>query len=91
MLVVCPEDPLFIVCLPVDVDEGLAVHTVDVEHPIQVVHLVLEDTSWPAAGLPRNGFTLLIQTCRVNMQRDEKIYRNALAIAFLMCLLLKRQ
>lgn len=64
MLVICPEDLLFIVCLPVDVDEGLAVHAVDVEDAIQVVHLVLEDASWPATGLPRDSFSLLIQTCR---------------------------
>ena len=36
---------LVIVYLPVDVDEGLAVHAVNVEDPIQVVHLMLEDTS----------------------------------------------
>lgn len=61
-----PEDLqvsfLFIVCLPVDVDEGLAVHAIDVEDPIQVVHLVLEDASWPTTGLPSDGFALLIQT-----------------------------
>lgn len=51
---------LLIVRLPVDVDEGLAVHVVDVEDPIQVVRLVLEDASWPATGLPRDLFTLLI-------------------------------
>lgn len=31
---VCPEDLLFIEHLPVDVNEGLAIHTVDVEDPI---------------------------------------------------------
>lgn len=83
MLVVCCEDLLFIVCLPVDVDEGLGVHVVDVEDPIQVVHLVLEDASWPATGLPRHGFTFLIQTCRVSMQRYDKNirFRDASGIA----------
>lgn len=56
--------PLLIEGLPVDVDEGLAVHAVDVEDPIQMVHLMLEDSGWPAACLPRDIFTLLIQACR---------------------------
>lgn len=82
MFLACPEDLLFIMCLPVDVDEGFAVHAVDVEDPIQVIHLVLEDTSWPATGLPGYSFTLLIQTCRENMQRDEKMNTNTLTFAF---------
>lgn len=53
---------LFVMRLPVDVDEGLAVHAVNVEDPMQVVHLMLEDTSWPSTGLPCDSFTLLIQT-----------------------------
>ena len=53
---------LLVVLLPVDVDERLAVHAVGVEDPVQVVHLVLEDPSRPAARLPRDLFTLFIQT-----------------------------
>lgn len=63
--------PLLVEGLPVDVDEGLAVHAVDVEDPIQVVHLVLEDTGWPAARLPRDIFTLLIESCRENKKGNK--------------------
>lgn len=55
---------LIIVHLPVDVDEGLAIHAVDVQDAIQVVHFVLDDACWPAAGLPQDRFTFFIQTCR---------------------------
>lgn len=58
---------LFVERLPINIDEGLTVHAVDVEDSIQVVHLVLEDSSWPATGSPRNVFTLLIQTCKWNI------------------------
>lgn len=64
--------PLLVERLPVDVDEGLAVHAVDVEDSIQVVHLVLEDSSGPAAGLPRDVFTLLVQTCKEDVRRKYK-------------------
>lgn len=57
----CCPSPLFVESLPVDVDERLAVHAVDVEDPVQVVHLVLKDPCWPSARLPRHFFTLLIQ------------------------------
>lgn len=87
--VVHPEDLLFIVCLPVDVDESFAVHTVDVEDPIQVVHLVLEDTSGPATGLPCDSFTLLVQTCRVNMQRDQSNIQKCISNCPIMCLLIR--
>lgn len=66
---------LVIVYVPVDVDEGLAVHAVDVEDPVQVVHLVLDDARWPATCLPRHGFTLFIQTWR-RREQDTKKYRN---------------
>lgn len=59
--------PLFVERLPINIDEGLAVHAVNVEDAIQVIHLVLEDSSWPATGLPRDIFTLLIQTCKGNV------------------------
>lgn len=55
-----------------DVDEGLGVHAVDVEDSIQVIHLVLEDSSGPATGLPRHIFTLLIQTCKGNIHSKKK-------------------
>lgn len=64
--------PLFVERLPVNIDEGLAVHAVDVEDSIQVIHLVLEDSSWPATGLPRNIFTLLIQPCKGNIPSKNK-------------------
>lgn len=57
---------LLVECLPVNIDEGPAVHAVNVEDSVQVIHLVLEDSSWPATGLPCNIFPLLIQTCEVN-------------------------
>lgn len=57
---------LLVECLPVDIDEGPAVHAVHVQDPVQVIHLVLEDPSWPATGLPCNLLPLLIQTCKVN-------------------------
>lgn len=89
MCMLCPKDLLFIVRLPVDVDEGLAVHTVNVEDPLQVVHLVLEDTSWPATGLPRDRFTLLIQACRVSMQRDKNKIQKCIRNCPLMYLLIR--
>lgn len=87
MLCVLWSDPSLIECLPVNIDEGLAVHAVDVEDPIQVVHLVLDNSSWPAIGFPCNPFTLLVQTCRVTMETDKKnvqkcFRRMALLILF---------
>lgn len=65
--------PLFVKCLPVNIDECLAVHAVDVEDSIQVIHLVLEDSSWPTTGSPRNVFTLLVQTCKGNVRVNKSI------------------
>lgn len=64
--------PLLIECLPVNIDEGLGVHAVDIEDSIQMIHLMLEDSSWPATGLPCNFFTLLIDTCIGNMHSKNK-------------------
>ena len=47
--------------LPLDVDEGLGVHVVDVENPVQMVHLMLEDPGWPATYLPCDWLRLLIE------------------------------
>ena len=62
--------PLFVERLPVNIDEGLAVHAVDVEDSVQVVHFVLEDSSWPATGLPSDIFTLLVQTCKTKCSQE---------------------
>ncbi|KFQ01773.1 hypothetical protein N330_00025, partial [Leptosomus discolor] len=37
---------------PADVGEGAGVHAVDVEGPVQVVHLVLGNAGGPARRLP---------------------------------------
>lgn len=62
---------LFVVCLPVDINEGLCVHAVDVEDAVQVVHLVLDDPGRPATSLPRYSFAIFIETCRVRRQKPE--------------------
>lgn len=60
----CGTEQSFQLLRPVDVDEGLGVHVIDVEDAVQVVDLMLQDTGRPAACLPRHRFTFFIQTCR---------------------------
>ncbi|KFO72590.1 hypothetical protein N303_14328, partial [Cuculus canorus] len=48
---------------PVDVGEGAGVHPVDVENPIEVVHLMLDDAGGPACCLPAHRLPILIHTC----------------------------
>lgn len=74
--------PLLIECLPVNINEGLAVHAVNVEDSIQMIHLMLEDSSWPATGLPWNIFTLFIDTCMGNMHSQNK-FLNSLNFALI--------
>ena len=54
---------LLIVRLPLDVDKGLAIHAVNVEQAVQVIHLVLDDSGRPATHLPTDRFSILVQTC----------------------------
>lgn len=48
---------------PGGVGEGAAVHAVDEEHAVQVVHLVLHDAGCPARRLPAHRVPVLIHAC----------------------------
>ncbi|KFW84020.1 hypothetical protein N305_04757, partial [Manacus vitellinus] len=48
---------------PAHVGEGAGVHAVNVEDPVQVVHLVLYDAGSPAHGLPAHRHPELVHTC----------------------------
>ncbi|KFV70329.1 hypothetical protein N307_03609, partial [Dryobates pubescens] len=48
---------------PGDVGEGVGVHAVDVQDPIQMVHLMLDDAGSPACCLPAHWLPVLIHTC----------------------------
>ncbi|KAL2300071.1 hypothetical protein Nmel_012030, partial [Mimus melanotis] len=48
---------------PAHVGEGAGVHAVDVEDPIQVIHLVLDDPGGPARRLPAHRHPALVHTC----------------------------
>lgn len=54
---------------PAHVGEGAGVHVVDVEDPIQVVHLVLDDPGGPARRLPAHRLPELVHAC--SRGRDE--------------------
>ncbi|KGL76533.1 hypothetical protein N309_00731, partial [Tinamus guttatus] len=48
---------------PMHVGEGAAVHAVDEEDAVQVVHLVLDDAGGPARRLPAHRLPHLVHTC----------------------------
>lgn len=48
---------------PADVGEGAGVHAVNVQDPIQMVHLVLHDAGGPAHRLPAHRLPALVHPC----------------------------
>lgn len=60
-----PAGKLIIHFHPVDVCKCLAVHFVDEQAALQVVHLVLDDTGCPSARLPRHLLPSGVQPCKV--------------------------
>ncbi|KFO63394.1 hypothetical protein N302_09679, partial [Corvus brachyrhynchos] len=48
---------------PAHIGEGAGVHAVDVEGPVQVIHLVLDDPGGPARCLPAHWLPELVHAC----------------------------
>lgn len=62
----CSRKILIIHLHPVDVCKRLAVHFVNEQAALQVVHLVLDDTGCPSARLPHHLLPSGVQPCKVS-------------------------